>query len=242
MASSYHDNHSVLDDLGAEVTGIAYPVALCMAITIFLVRLLQQGESDVRSVVIAEVIRESVRSLVGCRRARLHGRRLALRQSVNERAGGRDCRQQAQRLSHQCYSFRCHRDCYDVRHSAALQVWGTFTAYKLLMYSQTHALSSLYVQCVKLIYGYMGFATFMIFFIMTGGIALDLLQTAKLRMDMLSLVFILYNFAIVGSTILFFTPAPLLLKQVCSAHSLGVFGEQHIHVWALCRAIQTASL
>jgi hypothetical protein len=70
------------------------------------------------------------------------------------------------------------------------------------------------VQCVKLIYGYMGVATFMIFFIMTGGIALDLLQTLKIRMDALSLTFILYNFATVGSTILFFTPAPLLLKQV----------------------------
>lgn len=69
---------------------------------------------------------------------------------------------------------------------------------------------------MKLIYGYMGFATFMIFFIMTGGIALDLLQTAKIRMDILSLVFILYNFAVVGSTILFFSPAPLLLKQVRS--------------------------
>ena len=72
---------------------------------------------------------------------------------------------------------------------------------------------------MKLIYGYMGFATFMIFFIMTGGIALDLLQTLKLRMDILSLMFILYNFAVVGSTILFFTPAPLLLKQVCSIFS-----------------------
>lgn len=78
----------------------------------------------------------------------------------------------------------------------------------------TRSQSSLAVQCVKLIYGYMGIATFMIFFIMTGGIAVDLLQTLNVHIDLLSLVFILYNFAMVGSTILFFTPAPLLLKQV----------------------------
>lgn len=64
---TFRDNHSVLDDLGAEVTGIAWPVSLCMAITIFLVRLLQASNDDeeaVRSVVIAEVIRESVRSSI----------------------------------------------------------------------------------------------------------------------------------------------------------------------------------
>lgn len=73
------------------------------------------------------------------------------------------------------------------------------------------------VQCVKIIYGYMGFATFMIFFFMTGGIFLDVLQTVNIHIDAISVVFLLYNFSIVGSTILFFTPAPLLLKQVrCS--------------------------
>lgn len=63
---TYNDDPSVLDDLGAEVTGIAYPVSLCMAITIFLVRLLHTKDDDeaVRSVVIAEVIKESVRSPV----------------------------------------------------------------------------------------------------------------------------------------------------------------------------------
>ena len=62
MESLYHENHSVLDDLGAEVTGIAYPVSICMAMTIFLVRLLQtENDSSTRSVVIAEVVMESVR-------------------------------------------------------------------------------------------------------------------------------------------------------------------------------------
>lgn len=71
------------------------------------------------------------------------------------------------------------------------------------------------LQCVKLIYGYMGFATFMIFFFMTGSIFLDVLQTVNIHIDAVSLILLLYNFSIVGSTILFFTPAPLLLKQVC---------------------------
>lgn len=77
------------------------------------------------------------------------------------------------------------------------------------------------LQCVKLIYGYMGFATFMIFFFMTGSILVDVLQTVNIHIDAISLILLLYNFSIVGSTILFFTPAPLLLKQVC-LHCMNV--------------------
>jgi presenilin 1 len=71
------------------------------------------------------------------------------------------------------------------------------------------------LQCVKFIYAYMGFATFMIFFFLTGGILLDFLQTIDAKLDAISCSFILYNFSIVGSTVLFFQPAPLLQKQVC---------------------------
>jgi uncharacterized membrane protein YgcG len=81
------------------------------------------------------------------------------------------------------------------------------------------------LQCVKLIYGYMGFATFMIFFFMTGGIVVDLLQTLNIHVDAFSLAFILYNFSIVGSTCLFFTPAPLLLKQARFGDVCTVCGQ-----------------
>jgi presenilin 1 len=38
---------SVLDDLGEEVTGIAAPVAICMAVTVLLVKLLNpEGDSN----------------------------------------------------------------------------------------------------------------------------------------------------------------------------------------------------
>ncbi|GMH42762.1 hypothetical protein BSKO_10681 [Bryopsis sp. KO-2023] len=45
---------SVLDDLGEEVTGIAFPVSLCMALTVALVKILNpDGESDRKTVLIA---------------------------------------------------------------------------------------------------------------------------------------------------------------------------------------------
>jgi hypothetical protein len=58
---TFYDEHSVLDDLGAEVTGIAFPVSICMALTIILVRLLHRDDDEgTRTVVIAEVVREEV--------------------------------------------------------------------------------------------------------------------------------------------------------------------------------------
>lgn len=51
------EQHSILDDLGAEVTGIAFPVSLCMAITIALVRLLHRDDDDGgTTVAIAEAV------------------------------------------------------------------------------------------------------------------------------------------------------------------------------------------
>lgn len=43
---------SVLDDLGAEITGVAFPVSVCMTLTIALVRLLHRDDDDDRSTVI----------------------------------------------------------------------------------------------------------------------------------------------------------------------------------------------
>ena len=60
----------------------------------------------------------------------------------------------------------------------------------------------------------MGFATFLIFFFMTGGIFIDVFQTLDLHFDAISITFVLYNFAIVGPMVLFFQPAPLFMKQV----------------------------
>ena len=78
------------------------------------------------------------------------------------------------------------------------------------------------MQCVRIIYGYMGFATFLIFFAMTGGILVDLAQTLGWHFDAITVVFALANFACVGSTILFFQPAPLALKQArCPARVAG---------------------
>ena len=47
---------SILDDLGAEVTGIVSPVSICMALTVLLVRVLNpEGTADPTAVAIANV-------------------------------------------------------------------------------------------------------------------------------------------------------------------------------------------
>jgi hypothetical protein len=48
---------SVLDDLGAEITGIAFPVSVCMALTVALIRLVDsQGDGERPQVLIAEAV------------------------------------------------------------------------------------------------------------------------------------------------------------------------------------------
>lgn len=49
-----HEQRSILEDLGEEVTGIITPVSICMALTVLLVKMLNPtGASDARSVFIA---------------------------------------------------------------------------------------------------------------------------------------------------------------------------------------------
>ena len=68
------DNGSVLDDLGAEVTGIAFPVSVCMAITVALVRLLHGDGEDQERVFIGEAIYgEKVRCRASSERLRATG-------------------------------------------------------------------------------------------------------------------------------------------------------------------------
>ena len=54
----------------------------------------------------------------------------------------------------------------------------------------------LYVQCVRFIYAYMGFAGFSIFFILTGIISLQLIEKSRLQLDAFSFLYFLYNFAV----------------------------------------------
>ncbi|KAK9841060.1 hypothetical protein WJX81_008443 [Elliptochloris bilobata] len=68
-------------------------------------------------------------------------------------------------------------------------------------------------RCTRCIYGYMAFAGFSIFFTLTGLITLQLVVKFGLVLDAVSFTFMLFNFAVVGVTALFFWPAPLALKQ-----------------------------
>jgi hypothetical protein len=55
------------------------------------------------------------------------------------------------------------------------------------------------LQCIKVIYAYMGFAVFNIFFFITGTIIIQLLVVAKIHIDIFSLAFILFNFSVGGT-------------------------------------------
>lgn len=68
-------------------------------------------------------------------------------------------------------------------------------------------------KCDWVIYGYMAFAAFSIFFIITGVVAIQLIQMQPLPMDAISFYFILWNFSVVGTVTMFVWPAPMLLKQ-----------------------------
>jgi presenilin 1 len=157
--------HSILDDLGEEVTGIVSPVSICMALTVVLVRLLNpEGESDSSAVYIAQAF-------------------------YSEQEGDST----AQKLSGSIIN--------------ALIFVGVVTI-------MTFALVLLFKYgCTKIIYGYMGFSAFSIFFLLTGIIALELLQKASVHLDWITFTYVLLNFAMVGSVTLFFFPAPLLMKQ-----------------------------
>jgi hypothetical protein len=73
-----HYDHSVLDDLGAEVTGIAFPVSICMALVIALVRLLNRdGQEPGKKVVIAELYYNE-QARFACRMGECMVRRLTL--------------------------------------------------------------------------------------------------------------------------------------------------------------------
>jgi presenilin 1 len=60
----------------------------------------------------------------------------------------------------------------------------------------------------------MALSGFSIFFLLTGIIAIQLLQVADAHMDWISFTYLLFNFAMVGALTMFYAPAPLLLKQV----------------------------
>lgn len=112
------EQHSILDDLGAEVTGIAFPVSLCMAITIALVRLLHRNDDDGgTTVAIAEAVyteRVCVLSSAGG----LHAFDQANVDCIV--AGRRHRRQQTTRLVAECPSFCGDYHVDDIRHRSAV--------------------------------------------------------------------------------------------------------------------------
>ena len=59
----------------------------------------------------------------------------------------------------------------------------------------------------------MAFSGFTTFFGIVGAILLELFQKARFHMDVLSFVFLLVNFSVVGALTMFSLPAPLMLKQ-----------------------------
>ncbi|KAL6761740.1 Presenilin-domain-containing protein [Haematococcus lacustris] len=83
-----------------------------------------------------------------------------------------------------------------------------------IMAAMTFVLVALfYYKCYKIIYGYMTFAVFDIFFLITGVVALQVLQAWNIHVDVFSFLFSLLNFSVCGTLGLLFMPMPLLAKQ-----------------------------
>ena len=68
-------------------------------------------------------------------------------------------------------------------------------------------------RCTSIIWAYMAFAGFNVFFVLGGVVITQLLQRFNVAVDIYSLLFFLYNFAMAGVLSVFFMPAPLTLKQ-----------------------------
>lgn len=52
------------------------------------------------------------------------------------------------------------------------------------------------MQYVNIIWGYMGFAGFLIFFVLTGVILTQLIQLTRFPIDYISFLYMLYNFSV----------------------------------------------
>ena len=66
---------------------------------------------------------------------------------------------------------------------------------QLLRIAQGKHAETVLTQYTNIIWGYMGFAGFSIFFMLTGILAAQLIQLYQIPIDMFAFLFILYNFA-----------------------------------------------
>ena len=83
---------SILAVLGEEVTGVVTPVSICMALTVFLVQMLNPtGRSDPRNVYIATVcyVEQVSPSACPCNQSRTNSMRSAARKTYRSPVGYR---------------------------------------------------------------------------------------------------------------------------------------------------------
>ncbi|KAG1671993.1 hypothetical protein FOA52_013366 [Chlamydomonas sp. UWO 241] len=158
---------SVLEHLGEEITSIVWPVSLCMALTVLLVRVLNpDGASSSLVVVMASAAWDEGADPDA---------------SILEKLGG-----------------------------AMLNA----LVFVAVVAAMTFVLLGLFkYKCYRFISAYMGFAVMQTLFLVTGVLVLMLLQKADIHMDIISLVYILWNFSVVGTMGALFVPVPLSLKQ-----------------------------
>ena len=67
--------------------------------------------------------------------------------------------------------------------------------------------------CTKVIWAYMGFSGLLIFGMLGAIVGMEVLQALNIPIDLLTFFFCVWNFSIVGVLVVFFWPAPLLVKQ-----------------------------
>ena len=92
-------------------------------------------------------------------------------------------------------------------------------------YGQSPELHLHAAQYTKIIWGYMGFAGFSIFFMLTGILAFQLIQLFHIPIDLFTFLLLLYNFAV--------SPAPLQHDAAYSRLS-SALQSQCLAVSAVC--------
>lgn len=65
----------------------------------------------------------------------------------------------------------------------------------------------------RIIFIYLAFSGFTTFFVILGAILLELVQKAQFHIDVISFLFALTNFSVVGAVTMFSMPAPVFVKQ-----------------------------
>jgi len=196
------EGRSILDDLGAEVVSMVWPVSICMAATVWLVRVLDPGGTSGTTVAWASAAySENVRSFFFFFSPPMRFFFRALSPSASP-----------------SFFFLSHPTPPQPTDSAPTKMWGALANASLFVLGVagiTFGLAAAFKRgWTRAIYGYLAWSGFSLFFFLGGDLAAQLLAHFSLPVDALTFMFTLWNFAVGGVACLFVLPAsPLTARQ-----------------------------